>query len=512
MSYKYDFKKLFVLDMANNHQGSVVHGKNIIIEAAKSVEQSGLQNDGVRFAIKFQFRDLPNFVHIADRENTKNKHVPRFLSTMLSWSDYSTLADFAKSKGFITICTPFDENSVDRISEIGFDILKIASCSANDWPLLEKAVSANLPIIASTGGLVHPEIDKLVSFLTHRGSDFSLMHCVSIYPTPTENCNLLNIRDLKRRFRNLTIGWSTHENQDDTDPIIAARALGAEMFERHIGLETDEIKLNGYSSNPQQLTKWFAAFKKAETLLGYSERQAPLEIEISALNSLKRGVFAKKNIKAGQELTVENTYFAFPCGPDQASSAEFKSGQTVTRDFEKDMPILGEGIDKQTFDYDESNFKHEIHKVKAILNYANIKLGIDFETEFSHHYGREKFSEVGTVLITVLNREYAKKILVQLPSQRHPSHFHKQKEETFIVMWGSLEVFVEGELFKLLPGQKLTVPRGAWHSFSSKTGCVFEEISTTAIDGDSFYKDEKINKLLRTQRKTKVDNWGRFEI
>lgn len=512
MNHEFDFKKLFVLDMANNHQGILSHGKNIITEAANAVEKSGLKNDGVRFGIKFQFRDLPNFIHIEERKKTNNKHVPRFLSTMLTWDDYFELANFAKSKGFLTICTPFDENSVDRIQEIGFDILKIASCSANDWPLLEKSVSANLPIIASTGGLVHAEIDKLVSFLTHRGSDFSLMHCVSIYPTASEQCNLSNIRDLKRRYRNLTIGWSTHENQDDTDPIIAARALGAEMFERHIGLETDEIKLNGYSSNPEQLVKWFSAFKKIETLLGFSERQSPLDVEVSALNSLKRGVFAKSNIKIGQQLTAENTYFAFPCGPEQTSSSELRLGQTVMHNIEKDKPILNKYLNHETCVYDVTKFKHQIHKVKAILNYANIKLGIDFETEFSHHYGRDKFSEIGTVLISVLNREYAKKILVQLPNQKHPAHFHKLKEETFIVIWGSLDVYVEGELFKLRPGQKLTVPRGAWHSFSSESGCVFEEISTTAIDGDSFYKDENINKLSRTQRKTKVDNWGRFEI
>ncbi len=39
-----------------------------------------------------------------------------------------------------------------------------------------------------------------------------------------------------------------------------------------------------------------------------------------------------------------------------------------------------------------------------------------------------------------------------------------------------------------------------------------EEVSTTHYNDDSFYEDKRINKLTRSERKTKVDNWGRFQI
>ena len=115
-------------------------------------------------------------------------------------------------------------------------------------------------------------------------------------------------------------------------------------------------------------------------------------------------------------------------------------------------------------------------------------------------------------MITVLNREYAKKILVQLPGQKHPAHYHKKKEETFIVLWGSITVYLEGKPFNLQPGETLTVHRGVWHSFESEEGCVFEEISTVALADDSFYRDEKINRMDRSERKTLVDHWGRFQV
>ena len=147
-----------------------------------------------------------------------------------------------------------------------------------------------------------------------------------------------------------------------------------------------------------------------------------------------------------------------------------------------------------------------------MLAHAKVPLSHEFTTEYSHHYGITKFREVGVVLISVVNREYAKKILVQLPGQKHPMHYHKLKEETFIVLSGELISNLDGAEKLLKPGDSLTVPPGVWHKFRTETGCVFEEISTTAYSNDSVYRDPSINELTSGQRKTVVDHWGRFQI
>ena len=85
-----------------------------------------------------------------------------------------------------------------------------------------------------------------------------------------------------------------------------------------------------------------------------------------------------------------------------------------------------------------------VHKVKAMLNHARIDLGNEFNVEYSHHYGVKKFSETGCVLIECINREYCKKILIQIPGQSHPFHFHKRKEETFQVLWGVMDINIDG--------------------------------------------------------------------
>ena len=502
----FDFRNLFVLDVANNHQGSVEHGLAIIEGCAKAVAKHG-----VRAGMKFQFRDLPEFVHKDERAHPTNKHVPRFLSTMLSWDGFAELLAATKRNGLLSICTPFDEASVDRIVAMGFDVMKVASCSARDWPLLEKVAASGLPVIASTGGLTQSEVDDLISFLTHRGCDFAIMHCVSIYPTPLEACHLGNIAEFRSRYPGRVIGWSTHEDPAETAPVLVATALGAEMFERHVGLPTDKIKLNAYSSNPEQVDTWIAAWKTARTLIGERQRGEPMAVERSAIDELKRGVFAKTPIEAGKPIEADQIYFAFPFRPGQLSSGEWRDGIVSNAAIAPDAPLPSQSLTVPG-DPDAKVLQSAVHEVKAMLAYARVPLSHEFTTEYSHHYGIANFRQCGAVLIGVINREYAKKILVQLPGQLHPWHFHKLKEETFLVLWGELHLELDQRRKLLTPGDTITVLPGVWHRFWTDTGCVFEEISTTAHPNDSVYRDPDINKLTSAQRKTTVDHWGRFQL
>lgn len=508
MREKFNFKDLFVLDLANNHQGSVPHGKSIIDYCADLALEYG-----IKVAIKFQFRDLPTFVHVSHRENSENKHVPRFLSTMLTWDQFDELKAHAKNRGLLTICTPFDEESVDRIVGMGFDLIKIASCSATDWPLIEKAATTDLPLIASTGGQDLHNVDNLVSFLRHRAVDFALMHCVSIYPTPDINCNLTDIREFKERYPEIVVGWSTHESPFDTIHVGLALALGSQMFERHVGLETEQIELNKYSSGPKELDAWFSAYLRSKTILGSQGRINIAIEEREAISGLERGVYLARDITEGEQITRRDVYFAFPRAPRGLSSGAFKEGLVADQAIEKDDSLPDTvGLLDEPAKNAEKVLKHAIHDVKAMLAKAKIELGHDFKTEYSHHEGILNFRKVGTVLIEVVNRSYAKKILVQLPGQSHPLHMHKLKEETFVVLSGGIDLTMDRRTYSLKPGDKITVLPGVWHEFNSAEGCILEEISTTAISGDSVYRDPKINIMGAKERKTVVDHWGRFQI
>jgi N-acetylneuraminate synthase len=506
MDVKFDFRGLFVLDLANNHQGDVGHATNLIRRHAEVVKKHG-----VRAAIKFQFRELDGFIHPAHRSGSNNKHIPRFLSTRLTTAQFETLRDEVRKTGLLAMCTPFDEDSVDTACAMGFDVLKVASCSAQDWPLLERIAAAGKPVVFSTGGLDQAGVDDLVSFFDHRGVDYGIMHCVPIYPTPTALCNLANIATFRERYPGRTIGWSTHEDPSDTDPVMVAVAKGAAMFERHIGLKTDKVDINAYSSTPEQIDAWLEAHRKAQALCGSSKRLPPIPEESDAIDGLKRGIFARGPIEKGTAITREQVYFAMPCGTGQLASGQWRDGMRALTDIPADGPLL-EAQAALPPEPDVKVLKSAVHEVKALLNLARVPLSSEFAVEYSHHYGIGRFRETGVVIINCINREYCKKILVQIPGQAHPAHFHKRKEETFQVLWGELHTELDGRHKVLQPGDTQLVMPGVWHRFWTETGCVFEEVSTTHFNDDSVYRDPAINKLERSQRKTVVDHWGRFQI
>ncbi len=502
------FKKIIVLDIANNHFGNLSHGKEIINVFSKLKYPKGY-----KVYFKLQFRNLDTFIHI---EAPKDSHyIKRFNSTKLTKNQILELSNSIKeidNQLFGLMVTPFDEDSVSWAEEAGTDLLKVASCSANDWPLLTRISQSNISVVASTGGLKVSDIDNLVSFLRHKGTNFSLMHCISVYPTKPEDCNISFINELKKRYPDLSIGWSTHEPPENNDIVIAALSVGAELLERHICLPKVDMPQNAYSSDPDQLQSWLNKIELANNLLDSSSILCRKE-EKDSIKLLARGAYAKREIKKGEILDTNDFYYAFPIlQKGQHTASTIKIGSKVLKNIKKDYALIeNDNVESPPIN---SRFylKESLHEVKALLSKASIKLNSTFTLELSHHKGRKNFKKIGTTIINCINREYCKKILVQLPNQFHPLHYHPRKEETFQILNGSLDVISDGHKYCLDPGQTLTVLPGVWHSFSSKQGCVFEEVSTTHFNEDSVYKDHSIQKLSRNERKTIVDHWGRFQM
>ncbi len=500
MVTSFRFEDLFIYDLANNHQGDVAHASAIVSEMGRVTREAG-----ARAALKFQFRQLDTFIHPDFQHRTDLKYVKRFTETKLSMDDFANLAAKAKQAGMLTMSTPFDEESVDIICEMGLDVIKVASASADDRPLLEKIAQVNKPVVVSTAGLRSDEIDWLVNFLDTERVDFALMHCVALYPTPNDKLQLNQIRYLKERYPEIPIGWSTHESPDSLSPVQLAYSLGARLFERHVGINTSAYKLNAYSSTPDQVAAWLSAFRAAKAMIGAAERPpAPLE-ETMTLKDLKRGVFATRAIAAGETIGRADVFFAIPMQDEQMISGLFRPGMVADRDYGAREAL------RETIGTQEANDQQLIYQimlqVRGILNSAGVHINEDASIEISHHYGLRRFREYGAVIITCINRDYAKKLVIQLPRQKHPYHFHKQKEETFQLLAGDLEIVKDGERFAMRPGDTLLVEPNQWHKFHTLDGCIFEEISTTHHNSDSFYEDPAIARLDRTQRKTGVDTW-----
>ena len=495
-----DATPLFVLEMANNHMGSLDHGIRIVQEFAEAV--SGFP---YRFAVKLQYRHLDSLIHPDYRGSTEFPYVKRFEGTRLTPEQFKTLRDEITRAGFLAMCTPFDERSVDLVEAHDFDIVKVASCSFTDWPLLERIVQVNKPIIASTAGATLDELDRVVSFLEHRGKDFALMHCRAEYPVAPEDMQLNQIDLLRSRYPGRMIGYSTHEDPANLVAVRMAVAKGAAILEKHVGVPTETIKLNAYSASPAQVRAWVAAADDALRSCGAAGDRYPVsERERDSLVGLRRGVFATRALQAGGVLRPEDTFLAIPGKPGQLTANDLSkyTSYTLRADVAERGAIMIPDLD--AVDHREQ-VREVIDQVKEMLRISGLAVPAMVDLEISHHYGLDRFSDYGLTMLNIVNREYAKKLLIVLAGQTNPEHYHERKEETFHVLHGEVDLTLDGVPQVLHAGDVLTLERGVRHAFGSRVGAVIEEISTTHFGPDSFYTDPAIS--AAGDRKTFVTHW-----
>ncbi len=330
------FDELFVLELANNHWGSLERGLRIVKDFATVVRYNG-----VRAAIKLQLRDVDTFVHKNFRDRQDIRYIKKTLDTRLSKSELATLVEAVRRHGCVRMATPFDEKSVDLCVELGIEIIKIASSDITDWMLLEKVARTRKPVIVSTGGSSLKSIDDMVTFFENRNIPLAINHCVSIYPCEDRDLNLNQIDFLRHRYPNHTIGFSTHEYHDWSHSIMMAYAKGARTFERHIDIKTDDKPFSPYCSTPEQVDEWLRAFNKAKELCGHSgeEKIVPDEKEIQYLDTLVRGVYATRDLAVGHVLREGDYYLAIPLQKGQLSCRELMNDQMLTQPCAADAPL-----------------------------------------------------------------------------------------------------------------------------------------------------------------------------
>ncbi len=494
-------KPLFILEMANNHMGDVNHGLKIIREFAKVTKKYNF-----RFAFKFQYRYLDTFVHPDYIHNTEHKLIKRFTETILNEKQYKILKDEVDKFKMVSICTPWDNKAVDLIAKQRYDIIKIPSCYFNDWPLLEKIAQTNLPVIASTAGAILEDIDKVVSFFQHRNKQFALMHCVGEYPTEDKALELNQIDLFKKRYVGIPIGFSTHEDPSNFDSVKIAIAKGATIFEKHVGVSTEKYHLNAYSATPEILGKWLKSAEIALSMCGKkSGRHTFSTKEKGDLRILQRGTYAKNRLKVGDKLDQDNVFFAMPNTDGQLVANNFSKyvQYACKKNIEANDSIMLKDL---TITDKRKEVIKIVNSIKNILSEAKITLSNQVEMELSHHYGLDSFKKWGAVIINIINRQYCKKLIILLPGQNYPIHSHKRKDETLQILYGSMQLVINKANKELKTGDVMTIEKFTQHSFSTKTGVVFEEISTTYYKGDSYWKDQKITK--NENRKIFLTYWA----
>jgi len=290
-----------IAELSANHNGSLERALKTI-KMAKSMGAD---------AVKFQTYTPDTLTIDSDKEDFRIKGglwdgftlYDLYKSAFTPFEWHEEMFNYAQSVGITCFSTAFDESAVDLLEDLNTPAYKVASFEIIDIPLIQYIASTKKPMIISTGMANKEEIQEAVDVARENGNnELILLHCISGYPTPVEQCNLMTIPDMKNCF-GLPVGLSDHTLGIEVS--IASIALGASVIEKHVTLNaSDKGPDSEFSIEPDQLNSLCIKCKSAWEALGSAgyERKPVEKDNIK----FRRSIYVVRDIDSGEALTKEN--------------------------------------------------------------------------------------------------------------------------------------------------------------------------------------------------------------
>nr|WP_274389699.1 pseudaminic acid synthase [Azospirillum doebereinerae] len=217
------------------------------------------------------------------------------------WEWHEPLFARARALGLTIFSSPFDDTAVELLERLDAPAFKIASFELIDHGLIRRAARSGKPLIVSTGLATLGEVAEAVEAVGD-AAPLALLHCVSGYPTPPEDCNLRTIPHLAEMF-GVTVGLSDH-SQGVAVPV-AATALGATIIEKHFTLSRAEGGVDSaFSLEPAEFKAMADSVRAAWAALG--RVHYGVEPSEAGGRNYRRSLYVVADVAAGEPLTAAN--------------------------------------------------------------------------------------------------------------------------------------------------------------------------------------------------------------
>jgi len=323
-----------VAEAGINHNGSLEKAFQLI-DAAKS---SGAD------AIKFQTH-IPEMEMLNTSIKPGNSDRPLWdiiSDATLTFEDEKKIKEYADDIGITFFSTPFSREGADRLFELGIPYFKIGSGECNNYPLIHHISKFGKPMILSTGMNSLETVKESVDIILSNNCELTILHCVSMYPTPPNKMDLGVIAQYTKTFPDINIGLSDHSLGIHMS--LAAVALGANMIEKHFTISRDwEGPDNIISIEPNELKDLVIQGNEIFNGRGGLKRIHPEEQVV--IDFAYSSVVSIKDISAGEELNKENTWVKRPgTGDFLTEDYETILGRKASRFIKKDSQIKKEDL------------------------------------------------------------------------------------------------------------------------------------------------------------------------
>tara|TARA_Y100000590_G_C15702015_1_gene1007156 strand:- start:973 stop:1983 length:1011 start_codon:yes stop_codon:yes gene_type:complete len=324
---------LFIAEIGVNHEGSLDVAKDLIHKAAFAGAD----------AVKFQSYTPEKFISSVDHERMK-----RIKKFSLTKENHIELISTAKECNINFFSSAITEDWIPFLEE-NCEVIKIASGDLTFEPTLIAAATSKCKLILSTGLGTISEIDRAIEVIkqntteTNLSSKIALLHCISAYPTPIEEANILSIPFLKERY-NLEVGFSNHIVGIEAS--LAAIANGAKLIEIHFTDNKHNRTFHDHalSADPEDLKLLVDMGKKIHLSLGKYEKIRQ-NSEIPNVNTIRKGIIAAKSLNKNTVLMRSDIMFARPASFFSAKDVGELIGKKLNKSLKTGEPIKPEDLE-----------------------------------------------------------------------------------------------------------------------------------------------------------------------
>ncbi len=325
---------VIIAEVGSVHDGSFGNAMKLIEVAAANGAD----------IVKFQ-------THIAEAETLKNAPMPPYFSveprfeyfkrTAFTQEQWKQLKSHAEERGVGFMSSPFANEAVDLLEEIGVTAYKIASGEVTNIPLLEHVANTGKPVYLSSGMSNWEELDSAVSVLLS-GGPLTVLQCTSSYPCPPEQVGLNVLEEMRDRY-GLPIGFSDHTLGHAAG--IAAAARGATAIEKHITFSRAMYGSDAANSmEPEEFKVFVQALRDTWTMATSEIDKNDIEKYREMKKIFQKSIVAAKKIYAGEVLEYGAIAFKKPGNGIPASRYREVIGREAKRPLAVDDTISFEDL------------------------------------------------------------------------------------------------------------------------------------------------------------------------